>query len=81
MVGDMPMVMYTFLEKNSLDGKKIYPFVTHEGSGLSAIDLRLQSMFKNAKVGKALVMKGQLAQKANDEVKDEVDEWLKEIGK
>lgn len=77
----MPMVMYTFLEKNSLDGKKIYPFVTHEGSGLSAIDLRLQSMFKNAKVGKALVMKGQLAQKANDEVKDEIDEWLKEIGK
>lgn len=48
---------------------------------MSAIDLRLQSMFKNAKVGKALVMKGQLAQKANDEVKDEIDEWLKEIGK
>lgn len=50
--GDMPMVMYTFLEKNSLDGKKIYPFVTHEGSGLSAIDLRLQSMFKMQKLVK-----------------------------
>ena len=31
-LNDMPMLMYTFLEKYNLKGKLVHPFVTHEGS-------------------------------------------------
>lgn len=31
--GTMPMAVFTFLEQFDWSGKKIYPFVTHEGSG------------------------------------------------
>lgn len=33
--GDMPMALYSFLEQNDFNGKKIIPFCTHGGSGLS----------------------------------------------
>ena len=33
--GDMPMPVYTFLEKHNWSGKTVVPFCTHEGSGLS----------------------------------------------
>ena len=31
--GDLPMVVYTFLEKHDFSGKTVIPFNTHEGSG------------------------------------------------
>lgn len=33
--GDMPMILYTFLEEYDLSGKTIVPFNTHGGSGFS----------------------------------------------
>lgn len=33
--GDMPMVMYTFLDTYNLSGKKVIPFNVHGGSGFS----------------------------------------------
>ena len=33
--GDMPMIVYNFLESYDLSGKTIVPFCTHGGSGLS----------------------------------------------
>ena len=33
--GDMPMIIYNFLERYNLSGKTIVPFCTHGGSGLS----------------------------------------------
>ena len=33
--GDMPMAVYTFIEKHDWNGKTVIPFCTHEGSGLS----------------------------------------------
>ena len=48
--GDFPMIMYTFLEHNDLNGKTLIPFATHEGSGLAGFDLRLKDLFKSAKV-------------------------------
>ena len=33
--GDWPMIMYTVFENNDFFGKKLVPFSTHEGSGLS----------------------------------------------
>ena len=35
--GTVPMAVVTFLEANRINGKKIIPFVTHEGSGIEII--------------------------------------------
>lgn len=32
--GTMPMALWTFLENHDFSGKTIYPFCTHEGSGV-----------------------------------------------
>ena len=36
--GTMPMAVYSFLESYNFTGKKIHPFCTHEGSGLSSTE-------------------------------------------
>lgn len=36
--GDMPMAVYTFLEHFDWSGKRIHPFCTHEGSGMSGTE-------------------------------------------
>lgn len=48
--GDMPMIMYTFLENNNLAGKTIIPFGTHGGSGFSNTINTIQRLQPNASV-------------------------------
>ena len=75
--GDLPMVVYTFLEKHDLNGKTIVPFCTHEGSGLSGTDNNIKKLYKNVTMKKALVMTGRTAQNNRSEAEKQVDEWLK----
>ena len=75
--GDMPMVVYTFLEKHDLNGKTIIPFCTHEGSGLSGTDNTFRRHYKTATVKEALAMRGSTAQNRRSETEKAVDEWLK----
>ena len=42
--GDMPMPVYTFIEKHDWQGKTIIPFCTHEGSGLYGTENKLKSV-------------------------------------
>ena len=44
--GDMPMPVYTFIEKHSWQGKTVIPFCTHEGSGLSGTENKLKATGK-----------------------------------
>ena len=74
--GDLPMVVYTFLEKHDLNGKTIVPFCTHEGSGVSGTDSSLKKMYKGATVKKALAMRGSTAQNKRKEAEKSLDEWL-----
>ncbi len=39
--GDMPMPVYTFIEKHDWNGITVVPFCTHEGSGLGSTTARL----------------------------------------
>ena len=48
--GDWPMIMYTLFENNDFSGKKLVPFSTHEGSGLSGFDKKLASACPDAEV-------------------------------
>lgn len=70
--GDMPMVVYTFLEAFNWAGKTIHPFCTHEGSGLGATVQNIAHTCKGATVSKALAVYGSEV----DESSDVVSTWL-----
>ena len=78
--GDWPMIMYTVFENNDFSGKKLIPFSTHEGSGLSGFDDKLKGACPDAEVLKGLAIRGNDAQNAQEEVKDSVGSWLAELG-
>ena len=78
--GDWPMIMYTVFENNDFSGKKLVPFSTHEGSGLSGFDKKLQSACPDTEVLKGLAVRGNDAQNSQDKVRESVNGWLKELG-
>ena len=79
--GDMPVVVYTFLEKHDLNGKTIIPFCTHEGSGVSGTDGKIKRLYKNATVKQALAVRGATAQNERAKAEKAVDEWIKKSRK
>ena len=74
--GDMPMPVYTFLEKHNWQGKTIVPFCTHEGSGLGSTAGKLQSACKGAKVLQGLAIYGHTAQNERKKTENSTHEWL-----
>ncbi|MCC8023846.1 MAG: flavodoxin [Clostridium sp.] len=78
--GDMPMAVYTFLESYDFTGKTIVPFATHEGSGLSSTESSIKSTCSDAEVLDGLAIRGSVAQHSQEEAKDAVVNWLREIG-
>lgn len=78
--GDMPMPVYTFLEKHDWAGKTVVPFCTHEGSGLSGTERNLAGTCKGATVEKGLALRGTTAQKQQDEARKAVQAWLEKLG-
>lgn len=72
--GTMPMAVYTFLESFDFAGKKIYPFCTHEGSGLSGTEQDISKSAKGAAVGKGLAMLGSSV----DSAKQTLQKWIEE---
>lgn len=78
--GDMPMPVYTFIEKHDWNGKTVIPFCTHEGSGLSDTERRVANSCKGATVQKGLAVRGATAQNGRGEAKKAVLlAWLKKI--
>jgi len=78
--GDWPMIMYTVFENNDFSGKTLIPFSTHEGSGLSGFDNKLQSACPDAEVLKGLAVRGNDAQNDQENVRKSVGSWLAELG-
>lgn len=71
--GDMPMAVYTFLEAFDWSGKTIYPFCTHEGSGLSGTERKIAGICKGASVADGLEIYGSYA----DQSGRLVLQWIK----
>ena len=78
--GDWPMIMYTLFENNDFSGKKLIPFSTHEGSGLSGFDRKLASACPNAEVLTGLAVRGNDCQNKQDSVKVSVSQWIAGLG-
>ena len=77
--GDMPMAVYTFMERYDWSEKVVIPFCTHEGSGLSGTDSSITSV-TGAQVLTAIDMRGSTAQELNDDTKQTVRTWLNNLG-
>ncbi len=74
---DLPMICYTFLESYDFNGKTIVPFCTHEGSADANTQKKIQSAVPNATVKEVFAVRGQDAQNNQDEVKKQIEDWLK----
>lgn len=56
--GSFPRVIATFLEKVSLDGKSVHPFVTSAGAGMSFSDREIKSFAPFCDLKKGLAVEG-----------------------
>ena len=75
--GDMPMILYTFLEQYNFSGKTLIPFCTHGGSGFSRTIQTIQEKQPDATV----IRNGySLSRSRMERAPSSVSEWLKEIG-
>lgn len=75
--GDMPMILYTFLESHDLSGKTVIPFNTHGGSGLSNTISTIEKLQPNATVNKD----GFTVSRNNvQDCAEDVAQWVKEHG-
>ena len=77
--GDLPMCVYTFLKQHDGQGKIVIPFCTHEGSGLSDTENRLQEACRGASVLNGLAVRGSVAQNEREKAWKQVLEWLKQL--
>lgn len=77
--GDMPMPVYTFIEKHDWKGKTVIPFCTHEGSGLSGTEKNIASACKGATVCKGHAIKGTTAQNSQEQALKSVKSWLSRL--
>lgn len=75
--GDMPMILYTFLEEYDLSGKAIVPFNTHGGSGFSNTIRTIEKLQP-----KANVVEDGFTVSRNDveNAGPDIESWLKKIG-
>lgn len=74
--GDMPMPVYTFLEKHDWNGKTVVPFCTHEGSGLSSTESYIANVCKGSTVAKGLAVRGEIAQNNREQARKTVNRWI-----
>ena len=77
--GDLPMVVYKFIEDHDFAGKTVIPFNTHEGSGNSGTYSHLKSMLAGATLqGDGFNLTGREARTADG--LNAVDAWLEKLG-
>ena len=72
--GDMPMIVYNFLEKHVFTGKNFVPFCTHEGSGESGTFATAGGLAVGANVEAGLAIQGKLARQEGG--KKQVNYWI-----
>ena len=80
--GEVPMCVYTFIEKHNWTGKTVIPFITHEGSGMGGTDRKIAEACEGATVavGKGLAVQGKVAQTNQPSALQSVKRWLNGLG-
>jgi hypothetical protein len=71
----VPRIMLTFAEAFDFSGKTVYPFTTYAMSGLGRAVSEYKAACRRAKIGKALAVQGEDAEKS----RPRVEAWLRSI--
>ena len=75
---NIPMIVYNFLESYDFSGKTVIPFNTHEGSGQSGTQSRIEAAVPDATVLNGLAIRGATAQNNTASAKSAVESWIAE---
>ena len=78
--GEVPNIVYTFMEAYDFTGKTVIPFNTHEGSGASHSQRDIEGLATGTTVLQGLAIRGSKAQNDADGTTQDVQNWLKNIG-
>lgn len=78
--GEIPNIVYTFMENHDFAGKTVIPFNTHEGSGQSHSQRDIENALPDATVLKGLAVRGTTAQNDADATAKAVSDWLSGLG-
>ena len=68
--GTYPMAMFTLLEELDFAGGKVFPVMTHEGSGLGSAERDLKRMCRHARVKRGLAVQGSLVAESEARISD-----------
>ena len=74
--GDMPMILYSFLENADLSGKRVISFVTHGGSGFSGTVETIAKLQPRAAVDRNGIS---ISRNDVQDCVPDVSEWLKNL--
>lgn len=76
--GDLPMIVYAFIENHNWNGKTVIPFNTHEGSGNAGTYDALKDKMPGATLkGDGFNMSGSIAR--TEEGIKQLDEWISTV--
>ncbi|MBE5775507.1 MAG: flavodoxin [Clostridiales bacterium] len=78
--GEIPNIVYTFMENHDFAGKTVIPFNTHEGSGQSHSQRDIEKTLPDATVLQGLAVRGATAQNDPDATAKAVSDWLNGLG-
>ena len=78
--GEIPNIVYTFMENHDFAGKTVIPFNTHEGSGQSHSQRDIKNALPDATVLQGLAVRGPTAQNDVDATAKAVSDWLSGLG-
>ena len=78
--GEIPNIVYTFMENHDFAGRTVIPFNTHEGSGQSHSQRDIEKALPNAAVLQGLAVRGATAQNDPDATAKAVSDWLSGLG-
>ena len=78
--GEIPNIVYTFMENLDFAGKTVIPFNTHEGSGHSHSQRDIENALPDATVLQGLAVRGATAQNDADATAKAVSDWLSGLG-
>ena len=78
--GEIPNIVYTFMENHDFAGKTVIPFNTHEGSGQSHSQRDIEKTLPDANVLQGLAVRGATAQNDADATAKAVSDWLSGLG-
>ena len=78
--GDLPMAVYSFLDKIDTENLDIYPVCTHEDNGLGYMERMLNEAYPTADIRKGLAIKGSIVHSDEEGAEKRISKYLQDSG-